>query len=210
MTPYIVAGVVATAILFGQYRWHDHLWFDKSATLWWIGRLVIEAAAGAGAVGLAKGVAGVADLNLSGDVDSLATGVLAGIAAPRIMSGQLPVGERNFNPLAHAYDRLRGPFDEHIDEASADAQREWVQSKVEPAARDGNLVPEQIGDAFKQTLHGRRLMGDADRVDAIQFVDEVLADSVPDEKKVAILVLRSQQLGTYRSMRKFVRDLPGR
>lgn len=207
MTGFIVAGLVAAAILLGEYIWHDRLWFDPGAVGWWVGRLLVEAAAGAAAIGVTRGLTAS---NLVGDVDGLVTWVLAGIAAPRIVRGQLPIAGRNLNPLAHAYERLRGPFDEHIDEASGDAQREWVESRVEPAVRAGRLTPAEVGDAFKRTLHGRRLMTDADQLSAIQFVNEVLDDSVSDEEKVGTLVLRAQRLGTYRSMQKLVGSLPGR
>lgn len=207
MTAYLVAAAVAASVLLGELLLVKHVWFVARSTFWWGGILAIEGMAGAFAVALLKAITA---LQVAGDVDGLLTWILAGIAAPRLVKATLPMGPHNINLAAHAYDRLRKPFEHEIDDASGDAKAQWIEKAVLPAVRSKRITAKEVGDAFEHNLHGRSLMAKADRAAALSFVAKVLADDVPDEEKVGTLVLRAQELGTYRSMRRLVDNLPKR
>ena len=124
--PYIVAGLVASALLLVEQCMRQRLWFRVEASVWWLSRLAVEAI-------FALVLTGVL-LHLPKDLISLnevLLGVVAGLAAPRAFGRtQISLWERNLNPVNLAYVRATKPLNELIDEYSAEAQRVYVESVI--------------------------------------------------------------------------------
>lgn len=204
--PYIVAALLASALLTVEQCMRQRLWFRVEASFWWLARLVVEAA-------FALVLTGVL-LHLPKDLISLnevLLGVVAGLAAPRAFGRtQITLWERNLNPVNLAYVRATKPLNELIDEYSAEAQRVYVESVIRPAAKAGDLKPDQIAEAFRRHLAGRRHMTEVERTERLAFITRIQEDSVSDDRKVAALVLRAWEIGAYKALQHLLEPLPRR
>lgn len=204
--PYIVAALMAGVLLVAEQHWRQRLWFKVEAAAWWILRIAVEAAF---ALALTAALLNVPKQLIS--LNAIVLGVVAGLAAPRAFGRtQVPIGERNFNPINLAYQRTTQPLDELIDEGSAEAQRRYVDEVIRPAAKAGQLSPTEIAEAFRQHLGGRHLMGEVDRTRRLAFIGEILEDTIPNDEKVALLVLKAWEIGAYRALQDLLKPLPRR
>lgn len=204
--PYLVAGLLAGGVLVAEQHWRHRLWFTAQASVWWTARIAVEAAFALTLTGML--------LHLPKQLISLNAillGVVAGLAAPRAFGRtQLSIWERNCNLINLAYHRLTRQLDEFIDEHSAEAQRKYVEDVIRPAANAGDLDPDEIAESFRRHLGGRRLMSEVDRTKRIAFITEILDDTVPDDEKVAALVLKAWQIGAYKALQDKLKPLPRR
>jgi hypothetical protein len=204
--PYIVAALVAGVLLVAEQHWRQRLWFKVEAAAWWTVRVVVE---GTFALVLAAALLHVPKQLIS--LNAVVLGVVAGLAAPRAFGRtQVPIGERNFNPINLAYQRITQPLDELIDEGSAEAQRRYVDEVIRPAAKAGQLSPTEIADAFRQHLGGRHLIGEVDRTKRLSFIKDILEDTIPEDEKVAALVLKAWEIGAYKALQDLLKPLPRR
>jgi hypothetical protein len=204
--PYIVAALLAGFLLVAEQHWRQRLWFSAGATAWWAARIAVEAAS---ALALAAALLHVPQQLIS--LNGIVLGVVAGLAAPRTFGRtQVSIGERNLNPINLAYQRAAQPFDELIDESSAEAQRQYVDDVIRPAAKNGQLNPTEIADAFRKHLGGRHLMREVDRTKRLAFITDIQEDTIPDDEKVALLVLKAWEIGAYKALQDLLKPLPGR
>jgi hypothetical protein len=202
---YVAAGVVAAAALWYEFIWVQRYWYTISGSLYWAGRLVIEAAAG---LILITGLRRIPESALS--VNGIVLGVIAGASAPRIARVPAVVKSHNLNVFNLAYDRLNGPLENNIDEHSTQAQRDYCREHVRPAVIAGQLRLSDITAALREHVNGRHRMTDAERENALRFIADIEADSSTEEDKVVALVMRSWQIGAYVSMRRQLDPLPRR
>jgi hypothetical protein len=204
--PYVVAALVASALLLVEQCFVQHLWFRFDALIWWVLRLTLEAAFAVVLTGVLLG-SPKALLSLNG----VLLGLVAGIAAPRAFGRvQIRLWNRNLNPVNLAYTRGSKPLNEFIDESSAEAQRVYVETVIRPAARAGDLRPGEIAEAFRRHLAGRRHLTEVELTERLSFISGIEEDTVPDDLKVAALVLRAWQIGAYKALQHMLRPLPRR
>lgn len=204
--PYVIGGLTAAAVLLAEQRLRLRLWFTFPALPWWFFRAVVEAALALALVAALRRVpASVISLN------GIVLGVVAGLAAPRALGRtQLSVLDRNLNPINLAYQRATVPLDEAIDESSAECQRKYVGQVIFPAAQRGDLDANEIAEAFRQHLGGRRLMSNAERAARLAFINEIMEDNAPHGEKVGALVLKAWEIGAYRALQDKLKPLPRR
>lgn len=199
-----MAGGTAALFQLVDYLVFKRLWFVPEATHWWVLRLLVEGGAGAAAILL---LTTAHEAGHIGSVDSFWLWVVAGVATPGLLRAKVGSGERNFNPLALAYDRVRVPLDEEVDASSSDVQGVWVKREVEPAVISGEVVLDDVVKAFRDSQQGKRIINKARRLEHLAFIDKVVDDLVPDHEKVGTLVLRAQTIGSYPSLRPVVQNL---
>jgi hypothetical protein len=201
--PYFVAALVAASALLAEQRWKQRLWFYVPALPWWVLRVLVEAGI---AMALTAGVRQVPAKLLT--LNGVLLGLLAGLAAPRVFGRtKLPLAQHNLNLINLAYERAAQPLDTLIDQGSAEAQRLFVRDTIRPAARQGQLDPQEIAEAFRQHLSGRHLMSEVERTEKLTYITDILADAIPDDEKVAALVLNAWQIDAYDALRDTLKPL---
>lgn len=198
---------MAAVALFAEQRFSLRLWFTFPALPSWLLRAVVEAALALAVVAALRRVpASVISLN------GIVLGVVAGLAAPRALGRtQLSLFDRNFNPVNLAYQRATVGLDQAIDESSAECQRKYVGDVILPAAERGELDAEEIAEAFRQHLGGRRLMNNAERTARLAFINEIMEDDhASPYQKVGALVLKAWEIGAYKALQDKLKPLPRR
>jgi hypothetical protein len=204
--PYLIAAVLAVALLLYEQVFSQRLWFVVPAAGSWLARLACEAGA---AIALTLALRHIPKSVLS--INGILLGAIAGALGPRgIARLRVPVLSRNVNIINIAFQRLIGPLDDNIDQHSAEAQRVYYGETLRPAAARGDITLAEVAAAFRQHLDGRHGMSDVDREKGLAFIAKVEGDSVPDEDKVVTLVLRAWQIGAYVSMKALLKRLPRR
>lgn len=204
--PYVVAVLVAGVALLAEQHWRQRLWFTVPALPWWVLRVLAEAAI---ALALTAALRQVPSSVLS--LNGVLLGVVAGLAAPRVFGRtKLALFQHNINIINLAYERVTHPLNELIDQGSAEVQRLYVRDTIRPAAREGRLNPTEIAEAFRQHLSGRHLMSEVERTERLNFIKDILADVIPDDEKVAALVLKAWQIDAYGALQNMLKPLPRR
>lgn len=204
---YIVAALVGGLAMLAELQFHNRYWFTLGAAGWWGLRILLDAALG---VLLAIGLRHLPDNTFS--AEPVVMGIVAGLAAPRVVARySLPVGVRNVNVINVAYQRAAKEIDDNIDQLSAEAQREYCDGAVKPAALNGQLGLDAVATAFRDHIRGRRGFSPVDQAEKFEFIRLIVDDDgASDVEKVAVLILKAWEIGAYASMKSLLAPLPRR
>lgn len=208
--PFLVAGLIAAVLSFVELNSRLRFKPRLSAAHLWFLRIAVD--------GIVGGIAAVVAVSLAKDsadwkwASDVGGWVLAGVGGPAILRSRVVTigkGEaaKEIGP-AMVYEPIRDYFEAELDDAGAIEQSQWLNQTVFPRLVSKNVTSAIVSGWYADYLNTLSRMTDAQRAAELAFIDKVVSDTSPDEKKVRVLVSRVVSVGGRGLIERMLRALP--